>query len=116
MIRSFILAIPLALLALLIGCDRQGSSNQAASKPARGPSTVAAAPAPLAEVRSGYFPNFTHAQAVLGVASGEFQQAVGSTKVSTKVFNAGPSLIEALFGNQIDIGYVGPGPALNAFG
>jgi NitT/TauT family transport system substrate-binding protein len=30
------------------------------------------------------------------------------------VFNAGPSLIEALFAGEIDIGYVGPGPALNA--
>jgi NitT/TauT family transport system substrate-binding protein len=34
--------------------------------------------------------------------------------LSTKLFNAGPSLVEALLAGEIDIGYVGPGPALNA--
>ena len=99
------------VLVAPLGCDRQGSSTGSAT----GGSSATSTSAPLKELRIGYFPNFTHAQAVLGVASGEFQQAVGSTKVSTKVFNAGPSLVEALFGDQIDIGYVGPGPALNAF-
>src|SRR5205085_6490099 len=69
---------------------------------------------PPAEVRLGYFANLTHAQAVLGVSSQEFEKAVAPSKFSTKVFNAGPSLIEALFAGEIDIGYVGPGPALNA--
>ena len=66
------------------------------------------------EVRLGYFANVTHAQAVLGVASGEFEKAVAPAKFSTKVFNAGPSLVEALFAGEIDIGYVGPSPALSA--
>jgi|HubBroStandDraft_1064217.scaffolds.fasta_scaffold01659_9 NitT/TauT family transport system substrate-binding protein len=66
-------------------------------------------------VTIGYFANLTHAQAVLGVASGEFEKAVSPAKLDTKVFNAGPSLIEALFAGAIDIGYVGPGPALSAF-
>ena len=66
-------------------------------------------------MRVGYFPNVTHAQAVLGVASGEFQQAIGASKLSTKTFNAGPSLIEALFANEIDIGYIGPSPVLNGY-
>jgi NitT/TauT family transport system substrate-binding protein len=105
------LAVPVLLVATL-GCDRQGSGDASTGNGGGAAGTVSA---PLNELRIGYFPNFTHAQAVLGVASGEFQQAVGSTKVSTKVFNAGPALIEALFGDQIDIGYVGPGPALNAF-
>src|SRR5207249_4800161 len=56
----------------------------------------------------------THAQAVLGVASGDFANAVAPAKVTTKVFNAGPSLVEALLTKNLDIGYVGPGPALNA--
>src|SRR5438105_669671 len=70
--------------------------------------------APPPEVRIGYFANLSHAQAVLGVSSGEFERAIAPAKLSTKVFNAGPSLIEALFAGEIDIGYVGPGPALNA--
>jgi NitT/TauT family transport system substrate-binding protein len=70
--------------------------------------------APVTEVRIGYFANLSHAQAVLGVASGEFEQAIAPAKLKTKVFNAGPSLVEALFAGEIDIGYVGPGPALAA--
>src|SRR4051812_15078462 len=66
------------------------------------------------EIRLGYFGNVTHTQAVLGVSSGEFAQAVAPAKFSTKVFNAGPGLIEALFADQIDIGYVGPSPVLSA--
>lgn len=65
-------------------------------------------------VRVGYFANLTHAQAVLGVASGELERALAPAKLETKVFNAGPSLIEALFAGEIDIGYVGPGPVLSA--
>ena len=63
----------------------------------------------------GYFANVTHAQAVLGMSGGGFEKAIAPAKLSTKVFNAGPSLIEALFAGEIDIGYVGPGPALNAY-
>jgi NitT/TauT family transport system substrate-binding protein len=71
--------------------------------------------APPSKVRLGYFPNVTHAQAVLGVSSGEFQQAIGSSKLSTKTFNAGPSVIEALFANEVDIAYIGPSPVLNGY-
>ena len=112
MYRPFVASLiaVVIILTALPGCDRQGASDSSA-----GGSGGGGGAAPLKELRIGYFANLTHAQAVLGIASGEFQQAVGSTKVSTKVFNAGPSLIEALFGDQIDIGYVGPGPALSAF-
>ncbi|HEX3357649.1 MAG TPA: aliphatic sulfonate ABC transporter substrate-binding protein [Tepidisphaeraceae bacterium] len=67
------------------------------------------------EVTIGYFANLTHAQAVLGVSSGEFATAIAPATLKTKVFNAGPSLIEALIADQIDIGYVGPGPVLTAY-
>jgi NitT/TauT family transport system substrate-binding protein len=77
-------------------------------------SNGAGAGAAPSEVRIGYFANLTHAQAVLGVSSGDFASAIGPSRLSTKVFNAGPSLIEALLAGEIDIGYVGPGPALNA--
>ena len=68
-----------------------------------------------APVRIGYFANLSHAQAVLGVSSGDFARAVLPAKLETRVFNAGPSLIEALFAGEIDIGYVGPGPATGAY-
>jgi NitT/TauT family transport system substrate-binding protein len=70
---------------------------------------------PPAEVRVGYFANLTHAQAMLGVQDGTFAAALGPSKLSTKIFNAGPSVIEALFADEIDIAYIGPGPAINGF-
>ncbi len=67
-------------------------------------------------VRVGYFPNITHAQAVVGVADGTFRRALGAEVVlETRVFNAGPSVIEALFAGQIDLAYIGPNPAINGY-
>jgi NitT/TauT family transport system substrate-binding protein len=68
-----------------------------------------------AEVRIGYFPNVTHAQAVLGVSSGDFAAAVAPSKLVARTFNAGPDLIGELLAHHLDAGYVGPGPAINAF-
>jgi NitT/TauT family transport system substrate-binding protein len=67
-------------------------------------------------VHLGYFPNMTHAVALVGVAQGTFQKALGSNvKLDTKTFNAGPAEIEALFAGDIDIGFVGPSPAINGY-
>ncbi len=68
------------------------------------------------ELRLGYFPNVTHAQALVGVDQGIFAKALGSdVKLTTKTFNAGPAAVEALFSDAIDITYIGPGPATNAY-
>ncbi|GAC1357551.1 MAG: ABC transporter substrate-binding protein [Ktedonobacteraceae bacterium] len=67
-------------------------------------------------VRLGYFPNITHAIALVGIARGTFQQALGPDKLdASKTFNAGPILIEALLAGDIDVGYVGPNPAINGY-
>src|SRR5918998_255289 len=67
-------------------------------------------------LRIGYFPNITHAQAVIGLGNGDFQRALGdNVQVTTQIFNAGPSAIEALFANQIDVTYIGPNPAINGY-
>jgi NitT/TauT family transport system substrate-binding protein len=93
----------LALLTLtLAACGSNTSSNNGGS------SSVT--------VRLGYFPNLTHAVALVGVARGTFQKALGSNvTLQPKIFNAGPAEIEALFANDIDIGYVGPAPAVNGY-
>jgi NitT/TauT family transport system substrate-binding protein len=68
------------------------------------------------ELRLGYFPNVTHAQAIIGVARGDFQKAIGNgVKLKPILFNAGPSVIEAIYGGNLDIAYIGPSPALNGF-
>src|ERR671923_599858 len=67
-------------------------------------------------LRIGYFPNINHAQAVIGLGRGDFQKALGdNVEVKTQIFNAGPAAMEGLFANQIDITYIGPGPAINGY-
>jgi len=66
-------------------------------------------------IRLGYFPNITHAPALVGVNKGFFQQSLGSTKLEAKTFNAGPAAIEALFSGAIDATYIGPNPAINGW-
>lgn len=67
-------------------------------------------------LRVGYFPNITHAQALVGQAGGEFEKALGaSVRIEWKAFNAGPSAIEAMFANAIDMTYIGPNPAVTGY-
>ena len=66
-------------------------------------------------LRVGYFANINHAQAVIGIGTNDFQRNLGNVKVESQVFNAGPSAIEALVANRIDVAYVGPNPAINGY-
>ncbi len=80
-----------------------------------GQSSTSPAPSPVV-MRVGYFPNITHSQALIGLARGDFQKALGpDVKLETTQFNAGPSVIEALFAGQIDLAYIGPNPAINGY-
>jgi NitT/TauT family transport system substrate-binding protein len=65
-------------------------------------------------IRIGHFPNITHAQPVIGRSLGVFEKRMGMA-IDWKTFNAGPSEMEALIAGQLDIAYVGPNPAINAF-
>ena len=67
-------------------------------------------------LRVGYFPNLTHSQGVIGRATGRFEQALGSNvRVDWKTFNAGPSVIEALFAGALDLAYIGPNPTIAGY-
>lgn len=72
-------------------------------------------------LRVGYFPNITHAQGVIGSHAtrerrGWFEQRLGpEVTIQWYAFNAGPSAMEAVFADSIDLTYVGPNPALNAY-
>ncbi|WP_435872860.1 ABC transporter substrate-binding protein [Microbacterium enclense] len=70
---------------------------------------------PAEELRLGYFANVTHAPALVGLQEGLLQDALGDTKLSTEVFNAGPAAIEALSAGAIDATYIGPNPSINTF-
>ena len=67
-------------------------------------------------LRLGYFPNVTHAPAIVGVENGILADALGSGVVlEPHVFNAGPEVVEAIFNGALDASYIGPNPAINAF-
>ena len=71
-------------------------------------------------VRIGYFPNITHAQALVAqnlAADGQgwYESRVPGVKIEWQPFNAGPSAMESLFAGAVDLSYVGPNPVLNAY-
>jgi NitT/TauT family transport system substrate-binding protein len=65
-------------------------------------------------VRLGFFPNITHATALVGVQKGVFTKHLGKAP-KTLTFNAGPAATEAVFSGAVDATYVGPNPTINAF-
>ena len=67
-----------------------------------------------AALRLGHFPNLTHAQALYARATGSFEKKLGMP-IKWSSFNAGPTAIEALFGNSIDAVFIGPSPAINGY-
>jgi sulfonate transport system substrate-binding protein len=102
-VRALALAAT-ALLAstALVACGGDDDSGASASGEAK-------------TLRLGFFPNITHAPALVGVNKNLFQQALGGTKLEPKTFNAGPAAIEALFSGAIDATYIGPNPAINGW-
>jgi NitT/TauT family transport system substrate-binding protein len=103
------LAAVIALAAILVPRPAADAADAA------GTDQAAPAGTPAAELKLGYFGNVTHAPALVGVQEGIFQKDLGSTKLSTQVFNAGPAAVEALNAGAIDAAYLGPSPAINSF-
>jgi NitT/TauT family transport system substrate-binding protein len=72
-------------------------------------------------IRFGHFPNITHVQALVAhnlsrQGKGWFEERLGpDIEIQWFIYNAGPSAMEAVFANSIDMTYVGPSPALNAY-
>lgn len=93
---------------LLLACSILAARDPAA---AQGSTTV----------RVGHFPNITHVQALVARAFERqgrnwFGERLGAgVKVEWYAYNAGPSAMEAIFANSLDLTYVGPNPALNAY-
>ncbi|HEX4702970.1 MAG TPA: ABC transporter substrate-binding protein [Pseudonocardiaceae bacterium] len=79
------------------------------------PTTTTANQGPASELRLGYFPNVTHAAALIGVGKGFFTKELGNTKLTTQTFNAGPDEVSALLGGSLDAAFIGSGPAINGF-
>ena len=99
-IRSIVLAgIGVILLAIAVGIALDLNKNSSESS-----------------IRVAFFPNIGHAIPIVGLERGTFEENLGnSTSIEPKLFDSGPQVIESLFANSIDLGYVGPGPAINGF-
>ena len=92
-----------ALLAVaVVGCTRVSA----------GPSSDDGA----LTLRLGYFPNLTHASAMVAIKKGFFDSALGSAvSIETHTFNAGGDAVTAILSGSVDVTFVGPNPTTNAF-
>ena len=100
-----LLSTALALLSLISGIDIFITHNALASD----------------TLRVGHFPNITHVQGLVAqhlsrTGHGWFEERLGKdVKIEWYIYNAGPSAMEAILANSIDLTYVGPSPTLNAY-
>ncbi|MER6064004.1 aliphatic sulfonate ABC transporter substrate-binding protein [Streptomyces sp. NPDC001792] len=110
--RGGIAALAALPLLTLAACGYGSESkNDETTKVAAGAKKIDG----LGSVKIGYFGNLTHATALVGRERGLFQKELGATKADYATFNAGPSEIEALNSGSIDIGWIGPSPAINGY-
>ncbi|MFC9295457.1 aliphatic sulfonate ABC transporter substrate-binding protein [Streptomyces sp. NPDC057011] len=106
-------ALPL-LIGALASCGYGSEAKKTEDKPANAAATDGQKLS-ASEVRIGYFPNLTHATALVGLQEGLIQKELGGTTIKPQSFNAGPSEIEALNGGSLDIGFIGPSPSINGY-
>jgi NitT/TauT family transport system substrate-binding protein len=105
--RTRVLTATLAALTMVAAaCSRADRGDDSAPAADQGPA---------AELRLGFFPNVTHAPALIGLENGLFAEELGDTKLTPQEFNAGPEEVNALLGGSLDIGFIGSGPAINAY-
>ena len=67
-------------------------------------------------LRLGYFPNVTHASAIVGVQGGILAKKLGTDvdlKLST--FNSGTEAVQAFQAQALDASYIGPNPTITAW-
>lgn len=128
-------ALLIAAGALVAACSSGGASPAATTSSAPGTSAPAASaetpseaassspeanvPGPLEDavkVRFGVFPNVTHAPGLVALADGgQLKQLLPNATIEVTPFNSGTSASEALFADAIDITFIGPNPAINAY-
>ncbi|MFF8632938.1 aliphatic sulfonate ABC transporter substrate-binding protein [Streptomyces pilosus] len=109
--RTFAAIAALPLLTLAACGYGSEADDDSSAKVAAGAKKIDG----LDSVRIGYFGNLTHGTALVGNKKGLFQKELGATKATYATFNAGPSEIEALNSGSIDIGFIGPSPAINGY-
>ncbi|MFI8461044.1 aliphatic sulfonate ABC transporter substrate-binding protein [Kitasatospora sp. NPDC085464] len=110
-------AAGLTAVALLSACGYGSKADKSSDAKPGAAATAGDSAAKLSadSVKIGYFANLTHGTPLVGLQEGIFQKELGATQIKTQVFNAGPAEIEALNAGSIDIGWIGPSPAINGY-
>jgi NitT/TauT family transport system substrate-binding protein len=115
---KLIIFIFMSLLAVLAVAACSSSNNKGTSTKST-PTTTSSTLRTSGEkvtLHVAYFPNITHGPGLAGVFRKTFEQELGANvTLDTKSFNAGPDEITALLNGDIDIGYIGTGPAVNGY-
>jgi NitT/TauT family transport system substrate-binding protein len=110
--RAFLILSGGSVIAAACG---GGGSDSSSTSSSSGDVAASKAGTP-ATLRLGYFPNLTHVQPNVGLENGAFARTLSeNVKLEPKAFNAGPSVIEAMFAGAIDASYIGPSPAINGY-
>ncbi len=101
------------LVLAVAACGNDGDDDGSADT---APEATGSAPAETAALRLGYFPNVTHAPAIIGVETGLFEEHLGAgVELQPSTFNSGTEVIEALFSGAVDASFIGPNPAINGY-
>jgi len=96
--RTFVSALAVMLVASACGSSAPASDD--------GPMTI----------RLGYFPNLTHAPALVGLQNGLLAGHIGDgVTIEQHTFNAGGDAVTAILSGSLDVGFVGPNPTVNAY-
>jgi NitT/TauT family transport system substrate-binding protein len=118
-LRRRVGAAAVGLTALVLVASACGSSSSSSSPSTSSATTAAAAgvttTGPAVTVHLGYFPNLTHAPALIGVAKGLYAKDLAPDKLTTQTFTAGPAENQAILSGSIDIAFEGPSAALSAY-
>ncbi len=124
--RLIIVAALAAIVVALAACSgASGAASPATSPLGSAPASSPAGsgsggvPGPLAydgPVRFGVFPNITHAPGLIALADdGQLRKLLPNADIEVGAFNSGTPAIEAVFADAIDLTFIGPNPAINAF-
>jgi NitT/TauT family transport system substrate-binding protein len=109
-----------AAAALVLAACSGGGQPGGTGSPGAVPTTAAGeVPGPLdaaVTVRFGVFSNVTHAPGLVALAEGgQLAKLLPNADIQVSWFNSGTTAVEAMFGDAIDITFIGPNPAINAY-
>lgn len=114
--RTSKVLIPLLLLVALVlaACGSDDTSSSGSNDTTV--TTSGKASTEPVTLRLGYFPNVTHAPALVGIEGGLFEESFGdNVTLETTPFNAGPDVITAMYSGALDASFIGPSPTISGF-